>query len=86
MDQSATAQSLSLTNQYAYSTGKDGWTKFVKTSQIETAGAPQTVAQELLSGILYGEGINKIPTHKTLEEVRVPQKLSRQSWRSIQQP
>ena len=69
MDQSATAQSLSLTNQYAYSTGKDGWTKFVKTSQIEVAGAPQTVAQELLSGILYGEGI-KIPNHKTLEEVR----------------
>ena len=61
MDQSATAQSLSLTNQYAYSTGKDGWTKFVKTSQIETAGAPETVAQELLSRILYGEGV-KIPT------------------------
>ena len=35
-----------------------------------TAGAPQTVAQELLSGILYGEGV-KIPTHKTLEEVKV---------------
>ena len=69
MDQLATTQ-MSLSNQYAYSTGKDGWMDFIKTSQMEIAGAQPTAAQELLSNILYGEGV-KAPTHKTLEEVKV---------------
>ena len=68
MEQSATTQ-MSLSDQYAFSTGKDGWTTWVKTSQLEIACAPTTAAQEMLSGILYGEGV-KTPTHKTMEEVK----------------
>ena len=68
MEQSATTQ-MSLSDQYAFSTGKDGWTTWVKTSQLEIACAPTTAAQEMLSGILYGEGV-KTPTHKTMDEVK----------------
>ena len=63
-----TAMTMNFSNRYSYANGKEGWTKHVKSMQLETASFAPTFAQEILSGIIYGEGINT-PVHQTLEEV-----------------
>ena len=63
-----TAMTMNFSNRYSYANGKEGWTKHVKSMQLETASFAPTFAQEILSGIIYGEGINT-PIHQTLEEV-----------------
>ena len=68
MDQPA-ATTMNYTSRYSYSSGKEGWTKHVKSMQLETASFSATFSQEILSGIIYGEGV-ETPKHQTLEEVQ----------------